>query len=153
MGLGMVGTAIKVGSEASASAAQQAIARQNQMIANTAAAAASERGAFEAGRAITKGNLVGGAQQAGYSASGVVTNRGSPLDVLVGTGAVSQEDAQTLRNNAMREAWGYKQQAAGIGLEAQYQKQQADFSQMSTLLTGAASIAGGAIKYNGGGGA
>jgi hypothetical protein len=36
---------------------------------------------------------------------------GTPLNLLSDTAQIGEEDAQTIRNNAAREAWGYRNQA------------------------------------------
>ena len=65
-----------------------------------------------------KTSQVAGAQRAGMGASGVVVDSGSGAKVLGQTAAMGEMDAQTIRSNAMREAWGYTTQAEDLRTQA-----------------------------------
>lgn len=83
-------------------------ARENQKIANEAAADALMRGAREAGLARMAGSQLEAKQKVAYANSGVDPNVGTPAAVQAQTSALSEIDSQTLLNNAAREAWGLK---------------------------------------------
>lgn len=102
---------------------------------------AEEEAKFRAGVKKLKGS-----QRVALASQGIDINTGSALAVQEETEVLSELDALTIRNNARREAWGFKTQgqltrAAGFG-QAQSIRNQAT----STLLTG---VAGAASTYLG----
>jgi len=150
VGASIAGAATKAVGEAQAGAAGLEVARQNGLIARAAAQSAMERGNYQAAITTARGSELLGKERAAYGASGVVANKGSPLDVMADTGFITGMDATTIHNNAAREAWGMTQEAQAGVQRAQYAKQAADFSAGSTLLTGATGIASGLLDYSGG---
>lgn len=91
--------------------AQAQVAENNATIAGWQAEDATARGEVAAGTAAMKGNQVKGSARAGLAANGVALEGGSAQAVLNDIDYFSALDASTLRNNAAREAWGYKMQA------------------------------------------
>lgn len=84
---------------------------------------------LQAGDALSRGHLAEqrhridtkrlvGSQRAALGAQGIDVNRDSALDVQADTMAMGELDALTIRNNAVREAWGYEVQAANYGNQA-----------------------------------
>lgn len=59
-----------------------------------------------------------GTQTARLAANGVALDSGSPLDVLTSTDVMGAVDANTIRDNAAKEAYGYKTQAANYRAQA-----------------------------------
>jgi hypothetical protein len=102
--------------------AQDAIQRGNQ-----AARRAEVATTGEVGRA-----------RARMAAGGVSISSGSALDVQVQDATFGELDAQTIRNNAMREALGYKTQAGLSALAARARAQAIEGQAVDTLATGAA---------------
>jgi len=128
LGVGAVGTGLSfVGQMSQQQAQQQAasaaqahavyqsqVARQNQALADRQAADALQRGqvAEENRRRATVLQI--GQQTAGLAAQGTDLE-GSPTDILGDTAAAGELDAQTIKANAAREAYGYKVQGLGFG--------------------------------------
>jgi len=83
---------------------------------------ARERGMSEATEARRQGRIVRGAQQARHAAMGLEVDSGSAADLAYDTGSMSERDALTIRNNAVREAWGYNQQARFVRYEGRLAK-------------------------------
>lgn len=52
-------------------------------------------------------------RRAAMAANGLDLTEGSPVDVQVGTDYVTETDVNTIRNNAVKSAWGYRTQGAG----------------------------------------
>lgn len=79
-----------------------------------------------------------GAQRAAAAAQGLdVSDAGSSvLDQIYDTQSASEDEVITAKNNAWREAWGYKTQAALNLVEADTKKRAADFAANQTLVTG-----------------
>ncbi len=51
-----------------------------------------------------------GSQRAALAANGVSLGEGSALDILTSTDYMGERDALTIRDNAARQAWGYRTQ-------------------------------------------
>lgn len=124
---------------ASSASAQQnynaQVAKNNQQIADQAAADAQSRGAIsQAQKAYATAQLIG-KQRAGLAANGEDVNSGSALSLQSDTAANGEFDELTLKNNAQREAVGYQNQ--GINYQNQAQLDEA---------ASASALAGGALK-------
>lgn len=76
------------------------------------AADALQRGAIESGRLRSMGSDMIARQQVGYANSGVDPTIGTAANVQAGTAAAAELDAQTAKNNAAAEAWGFDQHRA-----------------------------------------
>ncbi|RYF62607.1 MAG: hypothetical protein EOO29_45725 [Comamonadaceae bacterium] len=72
---------------------------------------AVDRGEMEAGQVMRQGAQLKGRQRAAFAANGVDLGVGSALQVLTDTDYLTAVDAQQVRQNAAREAWGYRMQA------------------------------------------
>jgi hypothetical protein len=90
----------------------------NAQNARTAADDAITRGSLAAGVARMKGSQLAAEQQVGYATSGIDVGVGTPAQTIAQTRMMSELDAQTLKNNAAREAWGFATKAV------EYQEQQ-----------------------------
>ena len=77
-----------------------------------------------------------GAQRAAYGAQGVEVDSGSALDVQKDTAAMGELDAIIIRNNAAREAWGYRAQAQDLLYRGRLAKTAASAEAGQTLLAG-----------------
>ncbi|HEY2851129.1 MAG TPA: hypothetical protein VGI97_14720 [Gemmatimonadaceae bacterium] len=99
---------------------------------------AISRGSAAARRAevATTGEV--GRARAALAASGVSLSSGSALAVQVQDATFGELDAQTIRNNAMREALGYKTQAGLSALAARAKATSIENQSYETLATGSA---------------
>lgn len=112
-------------------------------------------------RTMVKGIV--GTQRAGFAATNVDVSFGSSLDVIADTAYQGEIDAMTIRQNAQRQAWGYRVAAAdyrkrgfirrmegrSIAAGGFEQASQANFGAFSTLAQGSLSLVGSlARKYN-----
>lgn len=97
---------------------QAAVARNNQIMAERAAKDAEERGRVdELNRRIQTRQLIG-RQRASLAANGVEVGSGSAIDIISDSALIGEVDALTIRNNAAREAQGFRYQGANYGSEA-----------------------------------
>lgn len=71
---------------------------------------AEMKGATGAGAARMAGSSLAAQQNTAYANSGVDQSVGTAASVQAGTETLSELDAQVVRNNAAREAWGYQVQ-------------------------------------------
>jgi hypothetical protein len=150
LGLGAIGTGTSVLGQINAQAAAGAqqsylaqFARQRQQLAEQQARAAIQRGqvAEQKQRDLTAQRI--GTQQAVLAAQGT-DMAGSPTDILVDTARAGEHDALTIRNNAAREAYGYRVQAAGYGADAALREsfEPSYLGAGASLLMGASALAG-----------
>ena len=89
-----------------------------------------------------------GSQRAALASQGGDVDSGSPLDIQSDTARAGEFDAQTIRNNAAQQAYGYRLQAANAAGDAgRYSASAANtmadlpFGIGSSLLGGARSVA------------
>lgn len=97
---------------------QAQIAENNALIAGWQAADALARGDRAASNSKIQSNQLKGTQRAAMGANGVDMGVGSALQVLTDTDFFGQVDADTIKNNAAREAWALREQANGFRSEA-----------------------------------
>jgi hypothetical protein len=150
-----VGGQILQGRQAAGQASYQAtIASNNAILAKRNAAAALEAGSVreQAKRRETAGLI--GAQRAAYAAHGVDVNVGSPVDVQASTAKLGELDALTIRNNAAREAYGYKIEEGNASGEAALFGQQSSgdslagwMGSIGSLMSDASSVGDKWTKY------
>lgn len=145
--------------ESSAQAAefQAAQGRRNAAMAERAAVDTEARGNVDANKVRAQGRQVGAAQRVGLAASNIEGSSGSALALQEQTAAMSELDAQTVKNNAAREAWGYRSQGAEFNSQAyqsdkqaQYERDAGDSRAIGSLLGGfgqAAGMAASAASY------
>lgn len=130
--------------------AQGAFAKQtadaNARLAQIKAQDAKSRGEAAAIQHLGKVDQMVSSQRAAQAANGVDINSGSAASVRSSSRMLGELDAQTIRNNAWREAWGYQ-------VESNNQRSQGEFAQLSanaqasnTLLTGGLRAAGYAAE-------
>lgn len=119
---------------------------QNAAFAELQAEDAIRRGDKEAAAAIRRGEQVVGEQRAGYAASGIDVNFGSARDIQEQTMQISESDARTIKNNAWREAWGFKTQAESARTSGRFARAGGYAEARNTMLTGFGEAAGYGIK-------
>lgn len=117
---------------------------RNASLAEAQAADALARGGVAAGIRGRQVRSEVGSARAAMAASGIQLDTGSALDVQADIDALGALDVATIRNNAAREAWGYRTQASDLtqrGILSRLAAENAaaglDDDQITTLLTGA----------------
>ena len=140
----MVGSGISAGSQLAAGEYNAKVAGYNAKVANAQAADALVRGEQEVTTARRKGSAVIGAQRAALAAQGVEVNTDTASQLQEDTARATAEDVVTIRNNAKREAWGYKVQATNYKAQARLARYEGVTGAAGTLL------GGGAQTYNAG---
>jgi hypothetical protein len=118
---------IAAGAQEAVATAEESRAKQqalftNRLLAERASGDALQRGAIEAGKARIAGSRLEAKQRVAYTASGVDASVGTPANVIADTAALGELDAQTVENNAAREAWGYRQKGAEFASEIEAEK-------------------------------
>lgn len=154
-GLGM--SAISAYNQSKASKAayeyQAAVANNNATLDEYKARDAIMRGqsAEIAQRMKTAG--LKGTQRASLAARGLDLGEGSASDILTSTDMMGETDALTIRDNASREAWGYRVRRDGTTADAGMYGSRASaerpgMAAATSLLTGAGKVAGGWYRYS-----
>lgn len=108
---------------------------------------------WQARDAITVGNLkeqsvrmqmagVKGSQRAAMAANGIDLTQGTAVDVLTSTDYMGERDALTVRNDALRSAWGYRTQ--GVGYQDNARMSRTGANSISPTAAAATSLIGDA---------
>ncbi|MGJ7508678.1 virion core protein, T7 gp14 family [Variovorax sp. GT1P44] len=145
-GMSAVGAYGQAKSQQAALQAQAQVAENNETLATWQSEDAVTRGQIAASNALQKGAQVKSSQRAAMAANNVDLSVGSPQAVLDSTDYITATDAATLENNALREAWGYRQQARQYADSARASRAGASqinpwLSAGTSLLTSATSVA------------
>ncbi len=90
---------------------QALVAENNATLADYDAASAIQEGAKSVQRSQLATADLKSRQRVALAANGVDITTGSANDVLTSTDVVGQIDANTIEDNALRSAWGYRTQA------------------------------------------
>jgi molybdopterin biosynthesis enzyme len=125
----------------------------NAMIAEYQADDAISRGKFNEKRQRQATEKVIGSQRAGFAAQGVDVNSGSALNTQADAAYLGELDALTIRQNAAKEAWGYKVQAVSSRRQGKNAEREGYMGAATTVIGGAGSMllsyyrgAGGGVK-------
>lgn len=120
------GTQAKKAGEAQKRAAdsQAELLDFNAHVADLQAVDAVERGATDESRYRVGVRQLIGSQRVGFAAGNIDVGVGSAVDTQADTAMLGELDAMTIRQNAAREAWGYKVQATDTRKRAQIARQE-----------------------------
>jgi hypothetical protein len=141
-GLSTAGFGIMQASEDAQTAYEQWSANDRTLAYNAHLAAL--RGAREAGRLRMLGAYANETQKVGYAASNVDPTSGTAAAVQADSAALTELDAQTVKNNAARDAWGFKLQRAQGIKNLQRGIQTVDRQGAGSIVTGFGQALGGA---------
>ncbi len=115
---------------------QRTISEMNAQLANDQAEDAMKRGEGAVRQLDKETKQKIGAQRAALAASGVKVDSGSAAQIQQDTELLAVEDTRTIRNNAVREAWGFKQQASNLKSQGNFANITARSQANNTLLSG-----------------
>jgi hypothetical protein len=126
---------------------QKAVANENAKIAEQSGALALQRGAAEAGiRRMKAGQEIGQAR-AQLGTTGIALESGGGLEAIADARMMSELDVETVKNNAAREAWGYKVGAMNSRAQGELALTSSRYGAASTLLGTAAQAASMGASY------
>lgn len=117
---------------------QEAQAKTNAELAEHQALDAQRRGAIAEEEQRARVRALLGAQRSTFGANNVVSSTGSPLGILTETAQYGELDALTVRNNAAREAFGYRVDSMNSRNRGQLARLQGNYGAAATLLAGGA---------------
>lgn len=148
MAMQAIGTGMSAYGQIRAGNQTDELFQRNAQIAEIQAQDAIARGKVEEKRARRTTEQVIGAQRTGFAGQGVDVNRGSALDVQADAAYLGELDALTIRNNAAKEAWGYRMQADDMRFQGKVAKQEGQFGAFKTILGAGSSML--MARYGGG---
>ena len=129
-----------VGAQNQASAMEQ-VARNNQTMAEYAAADAQRRGEEDAQAVQRRAAQLRGAQRSMMAARGLDLASGTPAELIDQTDFFAEQDTATARMNARREGWAIRADAANQSYAARQQASGMRLSGAGSLLGSAMSVA------------
>lgn len=118
----------------------------NDALAQYQARGARIRGRQEEGKVRVAGAQLSAEQRMAYANSGVDENVGTAANTQANTTALNELDAQTVKNNAAREAWGFKVQQEQAHQTYKAKVAAAQNKAIGSVLTGAGQLLGGAAS-------
>lgn len=148
-GMAMSAFSAYQGSQANkaAYAAQGQINENNAQIAQWQSEDALARGDRAASNSRMRTKQTIGTQRARLAANGVDLAKGSALEILTDTQYFGEIDANTIKDNAAKEAWALRNQAANFTSESNLLRSRSDAEKPwmaagTSLLTSAGKVAG-----------
>jgi len=112
--LTLAGGVAEYQSQMALGAYQKSIYDTNARFADLQASDALKRGERSAIDIKRQGRQLIGSQRTALAAQGIELDNGTALDIQSDTADLSTRDAMTARNNAWREAWGFKAEAMNL---------------------------------------
>ena len=143
-GVSYMGAQQQASAQSNADKYNAEVAANNQLMANQAAAVATEQGAVAQQQKANQEDVLLGQQKAGLAANGIDVGSGSAVDLLSDTKAYGELDQLTIRNNAAREAQGYTNQGISYANQAQVDEASSAATLQGGALKGASSLITGA---------
>jgi hypothetical protein len=126
---------------------QSAVARNNATMADYNAKVATQTGENEEAAKREQTAQTIGMERAAIGASGLDPNSGSPLRLQSDVARLGELDAATIRNNAMRTAYGFKTQGISYGAQAaldesqgRYATKAGNLGAFTSLISGASNV-------------
>jgi hypothetical protein len=142
-------TAFSASSKVSAGKYSQQVANVNAEVAGIKGEQTIQRGYEQEAKLRGEVRRMVGTARAAYAGQGVDVNVGTAADVQTDIQVMGELDALTLRNNAAREAWGYKVEAYNYRAQGGLDRYTGNVGATSTILGGLSSMYG-ARSFGGG---
>lgn len=139
-GLSLIGTLFGAYGKHKAGRVNEKLLEYNAAVAEYQAEDTVRRGVVAESRRRDQTKQVIGAQRVSLARQGVDINEGSALTLQGDAAYLGELDALTIRNNAAREAWGYKVQAQDAGMRGDFARIAGDQEAAATILTGSSNI-------------
>lgn len=114
----------------------------NARIAELGAQSALLQGKSEVAKLTQQAGQLKGRQRAALAANGVDLGVGNAAEIQASTDLMKEVDAQTIKSNALRTAWGYRTQ--GMNYQNKALTDRATASGISPVGSGISSLLGGA---------
>lgn len=138
----LAGSALSAMSQMEAGKAAKSAAEYNAKMGEIQAQDVINRAAIEQEKQRQKVRSLRASQDVNAAASGVVVGSGSAGDIAEQTVVLGKEDEFTIKNNAMRQAWGYRAQAGLDYMQGVAAQKKSQLDAAGTLLTAGARTVG-----------
>jgi hypothetical protein len=142
-------TTVQVAGQIKAGHAAKKAGEYNAQVAELQAQDALDRGRQDEATYRQGVRTVMGSQRADFAGQNIDVESQSALDVSADTAYLGELDAQQIRTNAQREAWGYKVQANQSRMQGSAQANAQYYGAAGSALNGATTLLG--MKYGWGG--
>ena len=139
-GLSLVGMFMGAYGQQKSAAINRKLTEYNVGVAEFQAEDAVRRGAVASRMRRQQTKQTIGSQRVSLARQGIDINDGSAVDVQENTAYLGELDAMTIKNNAAREAWGFKVDAANMRIRGEQMTSEANWNTAQTLLTGASNL-------------
>lgn len=126
--------------------AEERLAQQNARLLELQGEDAIIRGAAQASEIKRRSRYLKGTQRAGFAGQNVAVDTGTAVAIQNETDTLSDLDVLTAKNNAFREAWGYRTEAANERFAGRMKRIATRNEARNTLLTGGLTAAGDATR-------
>lgn len=136
-----VGMAVQASAASARGAAVREGAIRNAVVAERQAADAVARATLPGARMRMRGGQFVGVQEAHFGASGVLAGGGSAGDLTKETRIISDVDEEVIRNNAAREAFGFRTGAQRHQQEGAYAASEAENALRLSVIGGVGKMA------------
>jgi len=120
----------------------EAMGKRNAQTEQAKADEAIRIGAIDEERQRTQTKQIMGEQRAGMASTGLEVDSGSFGDILADTAKFGELDAQTIRANALKDAWGFKGEATNSLLQGSMAGRAGSMNAAGTLLSSASQAFG-----------
>ena len=148
-GMSVIGS-LQQGQAAKAQANYQAqVSRNNAKIAEWQAQDAEQRGLEQEREHRRNVQRLMGSQQAAIGGSGFEIGDITSQDLLSDTAMMGEADAWTIKNNAAREAWGYRVQGSNFSTEAEMNKVAGKRAARAGIMQAGTDLLSGASRFAG----
>lgn len=141
MALQFIGNKQAGDAQAQASMFDASIAKQNASIAEQAARDTKAAGHEAESNYLQKVANLTGRQRTTFAANNVEQS-GTALDIMAESAGQGAADATRIRSNAIREAWGYQNEADQYRQKAAFSRYSAKVAKKGGILTGATQALG-----------
>jgi hypothetical protein len=139
--LGLIATGVSAAGQAQAGKEAEAAGKRDALLGEMQAEDAIARGGLEEQRYRRQVAQIAGTQKTQIGARNVKRS-GTALDILTDTATIGEEDVLTIRNEAAREAWGYRSRADESRRWGSAQRRNAQGQATATLISGGAQAYG-----------
>lgn len=143
----IVGTVVDADAQRRQGRYAEAQGEINARLAEVNARDAEARGRREAENVRMQARQLRGSQRAQMAAAGIsIEGDNSAALIADQTQVMGELDSQTVMNNAFKEAWGFRQEAAQARFQGRMGRRMGDWGAQMTYLTGGARLAGQAAS-------
>jgi hypothetical protein len=138
----VAGAAISAYSQHQQAESEAEVARNNAKLAGMQRSDALRRGTWAASEVMAEGRRKTASARTAIAANGIDSTTGSMADLLTASSINARIDADTVRANAVRAAWGFGNEADDHLARAHMAKRSGYLGALGTGLSGVGSAAG-----------